>query len=128
MLLDNNGEKVIKFISDFDDLTNLKKLRLCIHILESKYINFDKQDIIDLLKKELSILDNTKRIIINFSKYKKLTFIACKFIELNATDKLKVIIEMLFNIYETNFNDNSINEEINQNLLIYDLTYELLEI
>ena len=29
MLLSNNSEKVIKFISYFDDLTELKKLRLC---------------------------------------------------------------------------------------------------
>jgi len=33
---------------------------------------------------------------------------------------------MLFNIYETDFNDNSTNDEINHNLLIYELTYELL--
>ena len=126
MLLSNNSEKVIKFISDFDDLTNLEKLRLSIHLLESKYINFKREDIINLLKKELNKLDNTKGIIINFIKYKILTFLASRFIELKDTDKLKVIIEMLFNIYETDFNDNSINEEINQNLLIYDLTYELL--
>jgi len=128
MLLSNNSEKVMDFISDFDELTELEKLRLCIHILESKYTTFNKPDIINLLKKELTKIDDSKGIIINFSKYKKLTFIASKYIELNNTNKLKVIIEMLFNIYETDFNDNSINEEINQNLPIYDITYELLKI
>jgi len=127
MLLSNNSEKVIKFISYFDDLTELEKLRLCIHLLESDYICFNKPDIKNLLKKILNKYDNTKGIIVNFSKYKKLTFIASKFIELDNAEMVKVIIEMLFNIYETDFNDNSINEEINQNLPIYDLTYELLE-
>ena len=30
---------------------------------------------------------------------------------------------MIFNIYETNFNDNFINEKINNNLLVYDYYY-----
>ena len=32
---------------------------------------------------------------------------------------------MIFNIYETNFNDNIINEEINNNLLVYEYNYSL---
>ena len=32
---------------------------------------------------------------------------------------------MIFNIYETNFNDNVINKEINNNLLVYDYYYSL---
>ena len=128
MLLDNNSEKVKKFISNFDILTNLEKIRLSIHLLESKYINFNKEDIIKLLKKVLDKLDDTKGKITNFSKYQKLTFIASEFIELNDEEKRKLIIEILFNVYETDFNDNSINEKINSNLSIYELTYELLNL
>lgn len=32
---------------------------------------------------------------------------------------------MLFNIYETDFNDENINNTINQNLLIFDYVYSL---
>ena len=128
MLLDSNNEKVIKFMSYFDDLNNLEKLRLSIHLLESKYINFSKKQIINLLKEVLNKLDDTKGIIINFSKYKNLSLLVSKFIELSDEEKTRLIIEILFNIYETDFNNTSINKKINHNLPIYELTYELLNI
>lgn len=34
---------------------------------------------------------------------------------------------MIFNIYVTNFNDNAINEEINNYLLVYDYYYSLFD-
>jgi len=34
---------------------------------------------------------------------------------------------MIFNIYETNFKDKIINDEINNHLLVYDYCYSLLD-
>ena len=45
--------------------------------------------------------------------------------ELSEIEKKKFSIEMLFNIYETDFNDEDINNTINQNLLIFDYVYSL---
>jgi hypothetical protein len=79
-----------------------------------------------LLKQVLSILDpNYTKVITNFSKYKHLLFFPAKYLEL--TEKKKHFsIEMIFNIYETDFKDKVINDEINNNLLVYDYSYFLL--
>ena len=45
--------------------------------------------------------------------------------ELSEIEKKKFSIEMLSNIYETDFNDENINNTINQNLLIFDYVYSL---
>jgi len=127
MLLTTNDKQVIKFIENFDNLTNIEKLRLCIHILESKYTKFDKIEIIELLKKTLSTLDvDNKGKIINFSKFEKLSLIAAKHIEMNNKNKLRVIIEMLWDISQSDFDDPNINQEISDRLLIMDLVYEAI--
>lgn len=125
MLLDNNTKKVINLINDFDTLSNIDKLKLSIYILENK--NFNTRDIIILLKKVLSNLDsNYHKTIINFSKYKHLLFFSAKYLELSIMEKKKFTVEMLFNIYETDFNDKIINNNINNYLLVYDYCYALL--
>lgn len=129
MLLDNNTKKVINLINNFDTLNNIDKLRLSIYILENKNfnINFNTRNIIILLKKVLSNLDsNYGKTIINFSKYKHLLFFSAKYLELSNLEKKKITVEMLFNIYETNFNDEIINNEINKLLPIYDYSYYIL--
>ena len=129
MLLDNNTKKVINLINNFDTLNNIDKLRLSIYILENKNfnINFNTRDIIILLKKVLSNLDsNYHKTIINFSKYKYLLFFLAKYLELSNMEKKNFTVEMLFNIYETDFNDKIINNEINKLLPIYDYSYCIL--
>ena len=129
MLLDNNTKKVINLINDFDTLSNIDKLKLSIYILENKKfnVNFNTRDIIILLKKVLSNLDsNYGKNIVNFSKYKYLLFFSAKYLELNDLEKKKFTVEMLFNIYETDFNDKIINSKINNYLLAYDYCYTLL--
>ena len=129
MLLDNNTKKVINLINNFDTLNNIDKLRLSICILENKNfnINFNTRDIIILLKKVLSNLDsNYHKTIINFSKYKHLLFFSAKYLELSIMEKKKFTVKMLFNIYETDFNDKIINNEINKSLPIYDYSYCIL--
>ena len=129
MLLDNNTKKVINLINNFDTLNNIDKLRLSIYILENKNfnINFNTRDIIILLKKVLSNLDsNYHKTIINFSKYKHLLFFSAKYLELSIMEKKKFTVKMLFNIYETDFNDKIINNEINKLLPIYDYSYCIL--
>ena len=129
MLLDNNTKKVINLINNIDTLNNIDKLRLSIYILENKNfnINFNTRDIIILLKEVLSKLDsNYGKIIVNFSRYKHLLFFSAKYLELNDLEKKKFTVEMLFNIYETDFNDEIINNEINKLLPIYDYSYCIL--
>ncbi|MBQ2873236.1 MAG: hypothetical protein IJE89_04495 [Bacilli bacterium] len=130
MLLENNTNKVINLIYQFDDLSNIDKVRLAIHLLENKYFNvdFNIEDIINTLKSILGKLDpNYTKVITNFSKYKHLLFFSAKYLELTEKEKKHFSIEMIFNIYETNFDDNVINEEINNNLLVYDYYYSLLD-
>ena len=129
MLLDNNTKKVINLINNFDTLNNIDKLRLSIYILENKNfdVNFNTRDIIILLKEILSKLDsNYGKTIVNFSRYKHLLFFSAKYLELNDLEKKKFTVEMLFNIYETDFNDETINNKINNYLLIYDYCYAVL--
>ena len=127
MLLENNSEKTIKLIDEFDKLNDIDKLRLSINTLESKYTNYNFNNEIELLKNILSMLDNSKAII-NFSKYQKLTYLKSKYIELDKDDKDRYIIEILFNIYDNDFDNQQINNLINENLDIYNLTYKLLNV
>ena len=43
MLLENNTNKVINLIYQFDDLSNIDKVRLAIYLLENKYFNVSIQ-------------------------------------------------------------------------------------
>ena len=129
MLLDNNTKKVINLINNFDTLNNIDKLRLSIYILENKNfdVNFNTRDIIILLKEVLSKLDsNYGKTIVNFSRYKHLLFFSAKYLELSYMENKNFTVEILFNIYETDFNDEIINNIINNYLLIYDYCYALL--
>ena len=129
MLLESNTKKVIDLIHQFDNLSDIDKIRLAIYLLENKNFNvdFNVRDMIILLKQVLSILDpNYTKVITNFSKYKHLLFFSAKYLELTEKEKKHFSIEMLFNIYETDFKDKVINNEINNNLLVYDYCYSLL--
>ncbi len=129
MLLDNNTIKVINLLDMFDNLSNIDKIRLAIYILENKNFdtNFNIKDIIILLKEVLTKLDPSySKVIVNFAKYKHLLFLSAKYLELTEIEKRKFSIEMLFNIYETDFKDKNINKEINKYLYIYDYCYVVL--
>ena len=129
MLLENNTEKVTKLLNQFDNLKDIEKIRLAIHILENKNFNTDYNlnDIIFVLKKVLNILDiNYTNTIVNFSKYKNLLFISSKYLELSIEEKKYFSIEMLFNIYENDFHNDFINTLINDELLIYEYCYNLI--
>ena len=129
MLLDNNTIKVINLLDMFDNLSNIDKIRLAIYILENKNFdtNFNIKDIIILLKEVLTKLDPSySKVIVNFAKYKHLLLFSAKYLELNLEEKKKFTIEMLFNIYETDFNDKKINKMINKHLYIYDYCYVVL--
>ena len=125
MLLENNTKKVINLIHQFDNLGDIDKIRLAIYLLENK--NFNVRDMIILLKQVLSALDPSyTKVVTNFSKYKHLLFFSAKYLELTEKEKKHFSIEMIFNIYENDFKDNVINEEINKHLLVYDYSYSLL--
>ena len=129
MLLDKNSQKVIDLIQKYDNLSDIDKIRLAIYLLENKNFNvdFNVRDMIILLKQVLSILAlNYTKVITNFSKYKQLLFFSAKYLELTEKEKKHFSIEMIFNIYENDFKDKVINDEINNHLLVYDYCYSLL--
>ena len=129
MLLENNTKKVIDLIHQLDNLGDIDKIRLAIHLLENKNfnVNFNVRDMIILLKQVLSALDPSyTKVVTNFSKYKHLLFFSAKYLELTEKEKKHFSIEMIFNIYENDFKDKVINEEINKHLLVYDYSYSLL--
>jgi len=129
VLLDKNSEKVIDLIQKYDNLSDIDKIRLAIYLLENKNfsVDFNVRDMIILLKQVLSVLDPSyTKVITNFSKYKHLLFFSAKYLELFEKEKKHFSIEMIFNIYENDFKDEIINEEINNNLLVYDYCYSLI--
>lgn len=129
MLLDSNTKKVIDLLNMFDDLKNIDKIRLAIYLLENKdfVVNFNIRDMIILFKEILNKLDpNYSKNIVNFAKYKHLLFLSAKYLELTEIEKKHFSIEMLFNIYETDFKDKNINKEINNHLYVYDYCYSIL--
>lgn len=129
MLLDKNSQKVIDLIQKYDNLSDIDKIRLAIYLLENKNfsVDFNVRDMIVLLKQILSLLDlNYTKVITNFSKYKHLLFFSAKYLELTEKEKKHFSIEMIFNIYETEFKDKVINNEINKHLLVYDYCYSLI--
>lgn len=129
MLLDNNTEKVVNLLDMYDNLSNLDKIRLAIYLLENKNfdINFNIKDMIILLKEVLNKLDPSySKTIVNFAKYKNLLFLSAKYLELTEKEKQNFSIEMLFNIFETDFKDKVINKEINKHLYVYDYCYSIL--
>lgn len=129
MLLDNNTEKVIDLLDMYDNLSNIDKIRLAIYLLENKNfdINFNIKDMIILLKEVLNKLDpGYSKTIVNFAKYKNLLFLSAKYLELTEKEKQNFTVEMLFNIFETDFKDKVINKEINKHLYVYDYCYAIL--
>ena len=129
MLLSDNTKKVVDLIHQFDNLSDIDKVRLSIYLLENKNfsVDFNVRDMIILLKQVLSILDpNYTKVITNFSKYKHLLFFLVKYLELTEKEKKHFSIEMIFNIYENDFKDKVINDEINSHLLVYDYCYSLI--
>ena len=128
MLLENNSKKVIDLIKEIDLLSNVDKIRLAIIIFERPYItiNFDIDNIITTLKDILKVLDpEYTKTIINFSKYKNLILLSSKYMELSYKDKERLSVELLFNIFETDFKDDTINNKINNELNVYDYGYSL---
>ena len=129
MLLDNNTERVMNLIDMYDNLSNIDKVRLAIYLLENKgfEISFNIKDIVKLLKEVLDKLDPSySKTIVNFANYKNLLFLSAKYLEFTEKEKQNFTIEMLFNIFETDFKDKDINKNINKNLYVYDYCYTIL--
>lgn len=129
MLLKNNSKNVIDLIKMYERLNNQKKLMLLIHLFEKLDFKtvYEIEGIIDILKFVLNNLNQyCDKTIINFSKNKDLLFMSSKYLELNEIEKKNFTIEMLFNIYETDFLDTKINKFINEKLSVYEYYYAIL--
>ena len=127
MLL-NNTERVMNLVDNIDDLKEVDKIRLAIHLLEN--LNFtteyDISSFIVLLKEVLGQLDsNYNKVITNFAKYKNLLLISAKYMELTELEKKKFSVELLFNIFQYDFKNKNINTKINKRLNVYDYCYSL---
>ena len=122
MLLDSNTERVMNLVDMIDDLNGIDKVRLAIYLLEEHYFSTEyDESFIRLLKEVLEILDpNYKKVITNFAKYKNLLFISSKYMELSLLEKQKFSVELLFNIFQYDYNNEEINTKINQELNVYD--------
>ncbi len=128
MLLENNTEKVIDLLDMFENLNNIDKIRLTTHLFENLQFstNFDIDKIIKTLKEILQILDpNSNKVITNFAKYKNLLFISAKYMELSIEEKKKYSVEILFNIFESDFKDKKINSKVNKDIDVYNYCYSL---
>lgn len=124
MLLKDNSERVINLLKKFKKLNDIDKIKLGIVISESNYINYNMKKIINLLKEVLIMLDSKYGYtIFNFSRCKKIMLLSSKFIELNEEDKKHYLIELPFNIYESDFNNKKVNSVINNKLDIYNIVY-----
>ena len=127
MLLDSNTERVMNLVDMVDDLKDIDKVKLAIHLLEEKYFStkYD-ENFIKLLNEVLEILDpDSKKVITNFAQYKNLLFISAKYMELSLLEKQKFSVELLFNIFQYDFKNEEINTKINQQLNVYDYCYSL---
>ena len=111
-----------------DDLKGIDKIRLAIHMLENLGFttNYDIKKFIKLLKEILEVMNpNYNKVITNFAKYKNLLFISAKYMELSTLEKQKFSVELLFNIFEFDFENLEINNKINKQLNVYDYYYSL---
>ena len=128
MLLENNTEKVINLLDMFENLKNLDKIRLAIHLFDNLQFstNFDIDKIIKTLEEILQILDsNYNKVITNFAKYENLLFISARYMELSIEEKKRYSVEILFNIFESDFKDKEINSKINKDIDVYNYCYSL---
>lgn len=129
MLLDNNTERVMDLIDMYDNLSNIDKVRLAIYLLENKNfkVNYNVENMIIVLKEVLNKLDlSYRKTIVNFAKYNNLLLLSAKYLEFTEKEKQNFSVEMLFNIFETDFKDKTINKKINKHLYVYDYCYDIL--
>ena len=128
MLLENSTERVMNLVEMIDNLKGIDKVRLAINLFENLGFvpNYNIDNFIKLFQEVLLILDpNSKKLISNFAKYNNLLFISAKYMELSLLEKQKFSVEMLFNIFQYDFNNNEINIKVNNQLNVYDYYYSL---
>lgn len=127
MLLDSNSKELFQLLIYFDDLSNIDKIKLAISLIEDSGFNLEIEKVIlYYLKKVLSMLDdNYNKSLTNLTRNKILIFFLAKYMEFSKEDKKHFLIEVLFNIYSTNFGNIGINEVINNNLNVYEYYYKI---
>lgn len=127
LLLDSNSKELFQLLIYFDDLSNIDKIKLAISLIEDSGFNLEIEKVIlYYLKKVLSMLDdNYNKSLTNLTRNKILIFFLAKYMEFSKEDKKHFLIEVLFNIYSTNFGNIGINEVINNNLNVYEYYYKI---
>jgi len=98
VILNFKSMKTLEILRCFKRLSEIDKLRLAIHLLESNYLHADinKEKEIQQLEERLIELDsNYATTITNFSKYIYLTVLFSMFMELSEYNKKIFATEML---------------------------------
>ncbi|MDO5569765.1 MAG: hypothetical protein Q4G04_06695 [bacterium] len=150
MLLETNSTNCLNALDNFYKLIDIEKLEVTAILME----HWNKEQILDndnvpfipsdidfnnsisfsalclllarVLKKEksLTILDNDfeRKIKITYNIDKCLTY----FYKLNFDDKLHYLIEILFDIYNTDYKNKNIKKNITSELPIFDISHNIL--
>lgn len=97
-MVENKVENVINIINDMDVKD---KLRLGICLTTSDWANmlYNKTEMFDILDKKLKDIDDEyKNTIINFSKYKIVMFTMAKIMEMEQTERNKIVLYLVNNV------------------------------
>ena len=103
MILNYKSMKTLEILRNFKRLCEVDKLKLAIHLLESKYLHLDidKEREIQRLEKRLIALEPSyATTITNFNNYKYLTFLSAQFMELSNYNRNILVTEILENIFK----------------------------
>ena len=103
VILNFKTMKTLEILGYFKKLSVEDKLKLAVHLLESKYLHLDidKDKKIKQFEEKLIALDDSYNNTKNFNEYKYLTYLSAQFIELSEYDKNILVTEMLEHIYNT---------------------------
>ena len=102
MILKFKSMKALEFIRCFKILSHIDKLRLTIYLIENSNVSANVNNELNMLKNQLTELDKLyTTTLVNFSKYKHLTFLSAIFMEISETDKRNIVSDIIDNLFKT---------------------------
>ena len=118
----------VKRLKDLREEKDLRQIDISNYLgMSQRNYSYYERGVAALTEEVLNKLDSSNsKNIVNFAKYNHLLFFSAKYLELTEKEKKNFTIEMLFNLFETDFKDKIINKEINKHLNVYDYCYAVL--